>query len=91
MKKTALGVLASALLILAAATPPAAGSAEIDIPHARFVLDNGLTLIVHEDSKAPIVAVNVWYRELGFGEVQLIDTDDKAVAEPAGTVTPTRR
>ena len=34
---------------------------EIDIPFKKFVLDNGLTLIVHEDHKAPIVAVNVWY------------------------------
>ncbi|HXG27971.1 MAG TPA: pitrilysin family protein [Nevskiales bacterium] len=34
---------------------------EIDIPYQKFVLDNGLTLIVHEDRKAPIVAVNVWY------------------------------
>ena len=34
---------------------------EIDIPYEKFVLDNGLTLIVHEDKKAPIVAVNVWY------------------------------
>jgi len=25
------------------------------------VLDNGLTLLVHEDRKAPIVCVNVWY------------------------------
>jgi zinc protease len=33
----------------------------IDIPFQKFVLDNGLTLIVHEDHKAPIVAVNVWY------------------------------
>jgi zinc protease len=33
----------------------------IDIPYQRFVLPNGLTLIVHEDHKAPIVAVNVWY------------------------------
>ncbi len=33
----------------------------IDIPYQKFVLDNGLTLIVHEDHKAPIVAVNVWY------------------------------
>ena len=32
-----------------------------DIPYERFELDNGLTLIVHEDHKAPIVAVNVWY------------------------------
>jgi zinc protease len=33
----------------------------IEIPYQRFVLPNGLTLIVHEDHKAPIVAVNVWY------------------------------
>jgi zinc protease len=34
---------------------------KIDIPYKKFVLKNGLTLIVHEDHKAPIVAVNVWY------------------------------
>ena len=33
----------------------------IDIPFERHVLPNGLTLIIHEDHKAPIVAVNVWY------------------------------
>ncbi len=33
----------------------------LDIAYTRFVLKNGLTLIVHEDHKAPIVAVNVWY------------------------------
>ena len=34
---------------------------DIDIPFQKFVLDNGLTVIVHEDHKAPIVAVNLWY------------------------------
>jgi zinc protease len=34
---------------------------EIDIPYQKFVLDNGLTVIIHEDHKAPIVAVNIWY------------------------------
>jgi zinc protease len=34
---------------------------QIEIPFKKFVLDNGLTLIVHEDHKAPIVAVNIWY------------------------------
>src|SRR6266700_7722029 len=34
---------------------------DIDIPYTRFVLKNGLTVIVHEDHKAAIVAVNVWY------------------------------
>lgn len=33
----------------------------IDIKYEKFVLDNGLTLIVHEDHKAPIVAINIWY------------------------------
>jgi len=33
----------------------------IDIPFQKFVLDNGLTVIVHEDHKAPIVAINTWY------------------------------
>ena len=35
--------------------------AGIDIPYQKFVLENGLTLLVHEDHKAPIVAVNIWY------------------------------
>jgi len=39
----------------------AADSVEIDIPFEKFTLDNGLTVIVHEDRKAPIVAVSVWY------------------------------
>lgn len=34
---------------------------KIDIPYQKFVLTNGLTLLVHEDHKAPIVAVNLWY------------------------------
>ena len=46
--------------LLAAAQEP------VDIPYTKYVLDNdvldnGLRLIVHEDHKAPIVAVNVWY------------------------------
>jgi zinc protease len=49
------------LLLLAATSPLAAQSAPVDIPFTRHVLPNGLTLIVHEDHKAPIVAVNVWY------------------------------
>ena len=42
----------------ASGAPPEAG---LEIPFKRFVLTNGLTLIVHEDHKAPVVAVNVWY------------------------------
>lgn len=35
--------------------------ASVDIPYTVRQLDNGLTVVVHEDHKAPIVAVNVWY------------------------------
>ncbi|MFN4256280.1 MAG: M16 family metallopeptidase [Saprospiraceae bacterium] len=34
---------------------------DIDVPYRKFTLPNGLRLIVHEDHKAPIAAVNVWY------------------------------
>jgi zinc protease len=40
---------------------PAYNPDDINIPYKKFVLPNGLRLIVHEDHKAPIVAVNVWY------------------------------
>ncbi len=54
------GLMASCV-VLSAGLAMAAQTGEIDIPYQKFVLDNGLTLIVHEDHKAPIVAVNVWY------------------------------
>lgn len=33
----------------------------LEIPCEEFVLDNGLKVIVHEDHKTPIVALNIWY------------------------------
>jgi zinc protease len=48
-----------------AAELPAAPLAElirpVDIPYEKFTLANGLTVIVHTDRKAPIVAVSTWY------------------------------
>ena len=32
-----------------------------EIKYETFKLDNGLTVVVHEDKKVPMVAVNVWY------------------------------
>ncbi len=32
-----------------------------EINYESFTLDNGLTVVVHEDRKVPMVAVNVWY------------------------------
>ena len=56
-----LGLLLSAPLLATAQDMDPMPTALPDIPYEKFVLDNGLTLIVHEDHKAPIVAVNVWY------------------------------
>src|SRR6059058_3613992 len=33
----------------------------VSIPHSSFKLANGLKVIVHEDHKAPVVAVSTWY------------------------------
>ncbi len=59
---------AACALALAAATAfadTAAGASAkfdtIDLNYEKFQLDNGLTVIVHEDHKAPIVTVSVWY------------------------------
>ena len=49
------------LLLFVLAMGALAQAQDIDIPYQKFVLSNGLTLIVHEDHKAPIVAVNLWY------------------------------
>ena len=49
-------------------TPPATASESnvmmdtLDIPFHKKILANGLTVIVHEDHKTPIVSVTVWYR-----------------------------
>ncbi|HEY8176865.1 MAG TPA: pitrilysin family protein [Gemmatimonadaceae bacterium] len=52
--------LAAAVLAVALSSPLAAQTVP-KIPYTKYVLQNGLTLIVHEDHKAPIAAVNVWY------------------------------
>jgi len=54
-------VAVAGLPALEAQRPAAPPTRDIDIPFQQFVLKNGLTLIVHEDHKAPIVAVNIWY------------------------------
>src|SRR5215471_17349343 len=61
--RTALMILALAMTATGALAQslPAQPGADVDVPFQKFVLKNGLTLIVHEDHKAPIVAVNIWY------------------------------
>ena len=57
--------LASPAPAFAQAPAPAAPVAtlvkQVAIPHSSFKLANGLTVIVHEDHKAPVVAVSMWY------------------------------
>ncbi len=62
MRQSLLAALLISSLPAAVLAAPAATDIPVpEIPYQKFVLENGLTLIVHEDHKAPIVAVNVWY------------------------------
>ncbi len=67
MKPTARIAFVCLLAALGNAAPAAAG---IDIPYRMQVLDNGLTVIVNEDHKAPVVAVNIWYHVGSKNEVR---------------------
>ena len=52
------------LITLSTGTTFAYGQAELDVPdieYETFTLSNGLTVVVHEDRKVPMVAINVWY------------------------------
>jgi zinc protease len=50
------------LLALVTLAPGAAAQdAELAVPYTRFVLPNGLNVILHEDHTIPMVSVNIWY------------------------------
>jgi len=53
--------MAASLTVASLVMALSAFAADIDIAYTEFKLDNGLRVIVHEDHKAPIVAVNIWY------------------------------
>ncbi|MGA0587957.1 M16 family metallopeptidase [Dyella sp. KRB-257] len=73
MSKKPLALLIAGLLTVGAGVPiavaaadraPATATTAEQIPHLayqRFTLPNGLTVVVHEDHKAPVVAVSIWY------------------------------
>jgi predicted Zn-dependent peptidase len=62
MRASLIARFAIGLLVLTGSAAVAASDVEsIDIPFTRFVLPNGLTVVVSEDHKAPVVAVSVWY------------------------------
>lgn len=51
------------IFALTLSTVPALSAQEtsIQVPYTRFVLPNGLNVILHEDHSTPMVGVNVWY------------------------------
>ncbi|MES2904520.1 MAG: pitrilysin family protein, partial [Pseudomonadota bacterium] len=57
----AVPVVAQSAAATAAPTPVPALISKVTIPHKKFVLANGLTVLVHEDRKAPVVGVAMWY------------------------------
>ena len=56
MHRLALGILP---LLLAA--PLAAQSASVELPYEQFTLENGLTVVLHQDRSTPNITTNVWY------------------------------
>jgi zinc protease len=55
------------VLALALTSPCLAQATRLSVPTVTDTLDNGLTLIVHEDHSVPNVAVNIWYM-VGSGD-----------------------
>jgi zinc protease len=67
MPRFLVGLLAATFLsqpALAASSAPVSPAAlvkQVNIPHQKFTLKNGLRVFVHTDRKAPVVAVSIWY------------------------------
>jgi zinc protease len=55
----AAGALALLAVGLSAAPSSADEKTKLDVPFAKYALDNGLTVILHEDHSLPLVAVNM--------------------------------
>jgi zinc protease len=49
------------LLVLGVLSPLRAQDTKLAVPYTRFVLPNGLNVIVHEDHSTPMVSVNMRY------------------------------
>jgi predicted Zn-dependent peptidase len=50
------------LVMVWASAGAAAERTTLHVPLSRYVLANGLTVILHEDHRSPTVAVNLWFR-----------------------------
>lgn len=49
------------MLILLLLLGSAPATAQVEVPCTQFTLPNGLNVILHEDHRVPMVAVNLWY------------------------------
>lgn len=57
-----LTLLLTSLCLLAGTAQAQRGDApDLNLEVEKFTLDNGLTVVVHEDRKAPVVAASIWY------------------------------
>lgn len=54
-------IVCSAILCLTVVCIGAAQEVRIHVPYTRFVLHNGLNVILHQDRSTPTVAVNIYY------------------------------
>jgi len=57
-----LACVASFSVVETQSVPAPPTAPDLNLQYERFRLDNGLTVVVHEDRKAPVVAVSIWYR-----------------------------
>lgn len=59
MKRTLCSL--ATFLAVAVALPAPAAAQSVSLPVTKYKLDNGLEVILHEDHRTPVVAINVWY------------------------------
>ena len=56
-------------------TPVSADTPALHLTYTEFKLPNGLTVILHEDHRVPVVTVNVWHN---VGSAREHDRDGRA-------------
>lgn len=49
---------------------PKSSDDAVSIPHEKYQLDNGLEVILHQDTRLPLVAVSIWYHVGAIDEVE---------------------
>lgn len=73
MKSAVLGLMAcTACKTAQTNSGPASAESQtpqLQLPFEKFGLDNGLTVLLHQDQRLPLVAVSVWYDVGGLHEV----------------------